>query len=89
VIAIAAKRVEAGVAIRVEMVFPATAWEEVSRETVAFGTVCPLCKWIVISGWPNVLSPLGGVLLRKRTIVACISIQDRWAWIDTIEAPYI
>jgi hypothetical protein len=38
-IAIAAKRIESSVAIRVEMVFPAAAWEEVSCKTVAFGTV--------------------------------------------------
>ena len=41
-IAIAAKRVEAGVAIRVEIVFPASAREEVSRETVAFGAMVPV-----------------------------------------------
>ena len=38
-IAVAAKGVEAGVAIRVEIVFPATAREKVARETIAFRTV--------------------------------------------------
>src|SRR6185369_16406716 len=43
-IAIAAKLVKAGVAIRVEMVFPTAAWEEVSRKTVAFGTMVPVMQ---------------------------------------------
>src|SRR5262245_41178475 len=43
-IAITAKRVESGVAIRVEIVFPAAAREKVARETVAFGTMMPVMQ---------------------------------------------
>src|SRR6185369_4480513 len=89
-VAVAAKRVEAGVAIRVEMVFPAAAWEEVSRETVAFGTVVPVMQV------DRNLGVAKRVVAAGRRAVAeahdcglAISIQDRWAWIDTIEAPYI
>ena len=89
-IAIAAKRVETGVAIRVKMVFPAAAREEVSRETVAFRTVVPVVQ---------VDRNLG---VAKRVIAGrrragpeandggfAISVQDHWAWIDTIEPPDI
>ena len=89
-ITIAAERVEAGVAIRVKMVFPAAAWEEVARETVAFGTMVPImqvdrnlgvAKRIVAGGRRAVPEP--------HDCRFAISIEDHWAWIDTIEPPDI
>src|ERR1051325_9054140 len=89
-IAVAAKRVEAGVAIRVKIVFPATAREEVSRETVALGTVVPVMQV------DRNLRMAEGIVAAGRRAVAephdcgfAISIQDCWAWIDTIESPDI
>src|SRR5215213_6229737 len=89
-ITIAAKRIESGVAIRVEIVFPAAAWEEVARETVAFGTMVPVMQ---------VDRNLG---VSKRVVAGgrravpeannrrfAISIQDRWGWIDAVEPPDI
>src|SRR6185295_16996642 len=89
-IAIAAKRVEAGVAIRVEMVFPAAAREEVARETVAFGTMVAVVQVDrnlgvaerVIAGWRRTVP-------EANDCGFAIFIQDHWARIDTIEAPDI
>src|SRR4030095_4457465 len=89
-ITIAAKRVEAGVAIRVEIVFPAAAWEKVARETVAFGTMVPVmqvnrnlgvAKRVVAVGRRAVPEPYDCGF--------AISIQDHWARIDAIEPPDI
>ena len=89
-IAVAAKRVEAGVAIRVEIVFPAAAWEEVARETVAFGTMMPVMQVDRYLGMAE-----RSISVRWRAIPEphdcgfAISVQDRGAWIDTIETPDI
>ena len=89
-IAVAAKGVESGVAIRVEIVFPAGAWEEVSRETVAFGTMVPVMQV------DRNLGVAESVVAAGRRAVPepdecrfAISIQDHWAWIDAIETPDI
>src|SRR5215216_3855219 len=89
-VTVAAKCVEAGVAIRVEMVFPASAWEEVARETIAFGTMVAVVQVDrnlgvaerVIAGWRRAVP-------EANDCGFAISIQDHWPWIDTIEAPDI
>src|ERR1041384_7744716 len=89
-IAVAAKRVEAGVAIRIEMVFPAAAWEEVSRKTIAFRTMVPVVQVDRNLGVAERVVAVG-----RRAVAEAhdggftISIQDRWTWIDTIETPDI
>src|SRR6185369_14049580 len=89
-IAIATKCVEAGVAIRVEMVFPAAAWEEVARETVAFGSMVPVvqvdrnlgvAKRVIAGRWRAVPE--------ANDCGLAISVQDHWARIDTVESPDI
>src|SRR5215217_8316500 len=87
-IAVAAKRVESGVAIRVEIVFPEAAREEVSRETIALGTM------VAVMQVDRNLGVAKRVVARRRRAVTephegrfAISIQDRWAWIVTIETP--
>jgi len=87
-ITVAAERVEAGVAIRVEVIFPAAAWEEVSRKTVAFGTMVT-----VMQVDRNLRVAERVVTVGRRAIAEAnnggfaISVQDRWTWIDTIETP--
>ena len=89
-IAIAAKCVKAGVAIRVEMVFPAAAGEEVARETVAFGTMVP-----VVQVDRNLGVAKRVIAGRRRAVPEAhdcgfaISVQDHWARIDAIETPDI
>src|ERR1044072_3171576 len=89
-IAIAAKCVEAGVAIRVEMVFPAAAGKEVARETVAFGTMVAVVQVDRDLGMAECV-----VAGRRRAIPEAhdcgfaISVEDHWARIDTIESPDI
>src|ERR1044072_2705154 len=87
-IAVAAERVEAGIAIRIEVIFPAAAGEEVSRKTVAFGTMVTVmqvdrnlrvAERIVAAGRRAVAEPHDGGF--------AISVQDRGTWIDTIETP--
>src|SRR6185369_15899820 len=72
------------------MVFPAAAWEEVARETVAFRSMVPVvqvdrnlgvAKRVIAGRWRAVPEANDGGF--------AISVQDHWAWIDTIEAPYI
>src|SRR5215217_6288411 len=43
-IAIAAKSIQAGIAVRVEIVFPETCSEEVARETIALRSVVPVVQ---------------------------------------------
>ena len=87
-IAVAAERVETGIAIRVEVIFPAAAGEEVSRETVAFGTMVA-----VMQVDRNLRVAERVVTVGRRAIAEAnnggfaISVQDRWTWIDTIETP--
>ena len=89
-IAIAAKRVEAGVAIRVEIVFPAAAWEEVARETVAFGTMVPVMQVDRNLGVAKRVIAVGRRAVPEANDCGfAISIQDRWGWIDAIEPPDI
>src|SRR6185369_4883127 len=89
-IAVAAKGVEASVAIRVEIVFPATAREEVSCETVALGTMVPVVQVDRNLGVTERVVATG-----RRTVAEphdrgfAISIQYGWSWIDTIETPDI
>ena len=89
-IAIAAKRVEAGVAIRVEIVFPAAAREKVARETIAFRTMVPVVQ---VDGYLGVAKRV--IAGRRRAIPEAndgglaIFVQDRWGWIDTIKSPDI
>jgi hypothetical protein len=89
-IAIAAKRVEARVAVRVEMVFPTAAREEVARKTVAFRTMVPVVQ---VDGYLGVAKRV--ISGRRRAVPEphdcgfTISIQDGWAGIDTIETPDI
>src|SRR6185503_16058419 len=89
-IAIPAKRIESGVAIRVEIVFPEAAWEEVAREPIAFGTM------VSVMQVDRYLGMTKRVVAARRQAVSephdcgfAISIQDRWSWIDTVEAPHV
>jgi len=89
-IAIAAKRVETGVAIRVKMVFPAAAWEEVACETVAFGTMVPVVQVDRNLGvTKRVVAGGRRAVPEANDCGFAISVQDHWAWIDTIETPDI
>jgi hypothetical protein len=89
-VTIPAKRVEAGVAIRVEIVFPAAAWEEVARETVTLGTMVPVMQVDRNLGVAKRVVPGGRrAVSEPHDCGFAISIQDRWTRIDTIETPDI
>ena len=89
-IAIPAKRIESGVAIRVEIVFPEAAWEEVARKPIAFGTMVSVMQVDRYLGMAKRV-----VSIRRRAVPEphdggfAISIQDRGARIDTIETPNV
>ena len=89
-ITIAAKRVEAGVAIRVEMVFPAAAREEVARETIALRAMVAVVQVDRDLGVAERVIPAGRSAVPEANDCGfAISVQDHWAWIDTIETPDI
>ena len=89
-IAIAAKCVKAGVAIRVEMVFPAAAWEEVACETVALGTMVPVVQVDRNLGVAKRVVAVGRRAVPEANDCGfAISVQDHWARIDAIETPDI
>ena len=87
---IAAKRVDAGVDVRVEIVFPEAAGEEVARETVALR---PVVSVMQVDRYLRVAKRI--IAVRRRAVPEpheagfAVSIQDRWAWIGTVETPDI
>src|SRR6185369_7789554 len=72
------------------MVFPAAAREEVACETVAFRSMVP-----VVQVDRNLGVAKRVIAGRRRAVPEAhdcgfaISVQDHWAWIDTIETPDI
>ena len=89
-IAVAAKLIEAGIAIRVEIVFPEAAGEEVAGEAVALLSVVSVMQ---VDGYLRMAERI--IAVGRRAVAEphdsgfAISIQDGWTWIDTIKSPHV